>query len=37
MTETSLVPKAARSAGIDFPELVDRILQFGIHRHRHER
>jgi D-alanine-D-alanine ligase len=26
MTETSLVPKAAHSAGIDFPELVERIL-----------
>ena len=27
MTETSLVPKAARFAGIDFPELVERILR----------
>jgi D-alanine-D-alanine ligase len=27
MTETSLVPKAARFAGIDFPELVERILE----------
>ncbi len=27
MTETSLVPKAAHSAGIDFPELVERILK----------
>lgn len=26
MTETSLVPKAAQFAGIDFPELVERIL-----------
>jgi len=27
MTETSLVPKAAHSAGIDFPELMERILR----------
>ena len=27
MTETSLVPKAAKAAGIDFPELVDTIVQ----------
>jgi D-alanine-D-alanine ligase-like ATP-grasp enzyme len=27
MTETSLVPKAAHFAGIDFPELVERILR----------
>ncbi|UCD71873.1 MAG: D-alanine--D-alanine ligase [Syntrophobacterales bacterium] len=27
MTETSLVPKAAQFAGIDFPELVERILR----------
>jgi len=27
MTETSLVPKAARAAGIDFPSLVDRIVR----------
>lgn len=27
MTETSLVPKAAHFAGIDFPELVERILK----------
>ncbi len=27
MTETSLVPKAARFAGIDFPELVEKILK----------
>ena len=26
-TETSLLPKAARAAGIEFPELCDRILQ----------
>jgi len=26
MTANSLVPKAARAAGIDFPELIDRIL-----------
>ena len=27
MTPTSLVPKAARAVGIDFPELVERIVQ----------
>ena len=27
MTETSLVPKAARAVGIEFPELVDKILE----------
>jgi D-alanine-D-alanine ligase-like ATP-grasp enzyme len=27
MTETSLVPKAARFAGIEFPELVETILK----------
>jgi len=27
MTETSLVPKAAHFAGVDFPELVERILR----------
>lgn len=32
MTETSLVPKAARAAGIDFPELVERILQLALRR-----
>ena len=26
MTETSLVPDAARAAGIDFPELCEKIL-----------
>jgi D-alanine-D-alanine ligase-like ATP-grasp enzyme len=26
-TETSLLPKAARSVGIEFPALCDRILQ----------
>lgn len=28
MTETSLVPKAAAAAGIDFPELCERIIQY---------
>ena len=32
MTETSLVPKAAEAAGIHFPELVDRIVQFALKR-----
>ena len=27
MTETSLVPDAARAMGVEFPELCERILQ----------
>lgn len=30
MTGTSLVPKAAKSAGIEFPELVDRIVKLAL-------
>jgi len=30
MTATSLVPKAAKSVGIDFPELVDRIAMLAL-------
>jgi D-alanine-D-alanine ligase len=30
MTQTSLVPKAAKAAGIDFPELLDRIAQIAM-------
>jgi D-alanine-D-alanine ligase len=30
MTQTSLVPKAARAAGIDFPELLDRIAKIAL-------
>ena len=30
MTETSLVPKAARAAGIEFPQLLERICQIAI-------
>jgi len=30
MTGTSLVPKAAKAAGIDFPELVDRIVKLAL-------
>jgi D-alanine-D-alanine ligase len=34
MTETSLLPKAARRAGIEFPELVERILwSAAVHKH----
>ena len=29
-TETSLLPKAARAAGIEFPELCDRILRLAV-------
>jgi len=30
MTDTSLVPKAAKALGIEFPELVDRIAKLGL-------
>jgi len=30
MTSTSLVPKAARKAGVEYPELVDRILHLSL-------
>lgn len=30
MTATSLVPKAAKATGIDFPELVDKIIKFAL-------
>ncbi len=30
MTASSLVPKAAKAAGIDFPELIDRILRLSM-------
>ncbi|MFC1650097.1 D-alanine--D-alanine ligase [Candidatus Latescibacterota bacterium] len=32
MTATSLVPKSAAKAGIDFPELVSRIAEFALNR-----
>ena len=32
MTETSLVPKSAQAAGIDFPELVNRIAEMAYQR-----
>jgi D-alanine-D-alanine ligase len=32
MTSQSLVPKAARAVGIEFPELIDRILHLAVHR-----
>ncbi len=34
MTERSLLPKAARAAGIDFPTLCDRILQLAFKKRR---
>ncbi len=37
MTETSLVPKAARAVGIDFPELVDRIVRLALREHNQKR
>jgi D-alanine-D-alanine ligase len=33
MTATSLVPKAARAAGIEFPELLERIAQSALKHH----
>jgi len=30
MTQTSLVPKAAKAAGIDFPELLERIARYAL-------
>lgn len=32
MTETSLLPKAAKACGISFPELLERIINAGINR-----
>ncbi len=34
MTETSLYPQAARAAGIQFPDLLDRIIQIAIETHK---
>jgi D-alanine-D-alanine ligase len=34
MTSTSLVPKAAKAMGIDFPELVDRIAKLALRKKR---
>jgi D-alanine-D-alanine ligase len=31
MTSTSLVPKAAKARGIDFPELADRLIRLALH------
>ena len=30
LTETSLVPRAAQAAGISFPDLLDRLIQFAL-------
>ena len=34
LTELSLLPDAARAAGIEFPELCERLVEHGIARHR---
>jgi D-alanine-D-alanine ligase-like ATP-grasp enzyme len=34
MTSTSLVPKAAKAMGIDFPELVERIAKLALRKKR---
>lgn len=36
MTETSLVPKAAKAAGIGFPQLVDKIAKLALKRQAHK-
>jgi D-alanine-D-alanine ligase len=36
MTATSLVPKAAKAFGIDFPELVDRIARMALQRKKYD-
>jgi D-alanine-D-alanine ligase len=33
MTETSLLPKSARAAGIEFPQLVDRMIRWALEAH----
>jgi len=37
LTPGSLLPKAAAAAGLDFPELVNRIIQSALRRQRHRR
>lgn len=37
MTSTSLVPKAARAAGIEFPQLLQRICELAVQRHNRSR
>lgn len=37
MTETSLVPQAAKVAGIGFPELLDRLVQLALEAHARKR
>lgn len=37
MTRTSLLPQAARAAGLDFPRLLDRVIAVAIERHRRRR
>jgi D-alanine-D-alanine ligase len=37
MTETSLVPQAAKVAGITFPQLLDRLVQLALETHKQMR
>jgi len=37
MTETSLVPQAAKVGGITFPELLDRLIQLALETHKQKR
>ncbi|MCL6629969.1 MAG: D-alanine--D-alanine ligase, partial [Armatimonadetes bacterium] len=32
MTPTSLLPRSAQAAGIDFPELLDRLISYALSR-----
>jgi D-alanine--D-alanine ligase len=34
LTSLSLLPDAARAAGVEFPELCERLIQHGVARHR---
>ncbi|MCK5943507.1 MAG: D-alanine--D-alanine ligase [Planctomycetes bacterium] len=37
LTSTSLLPRAAAAAGLDFPRLLDRLLELGLEHHRGHR
>jgi len=33
LTDTSLVPRAAEAAGLSFPDLLDRLIEFALEEH----
>jgi D-alanine-D-alanine ligase len=37
MTEFSLYPQAAKAAGIEFPDLLDRLIQIAVETHKHKK